>query len=120
MAQRIVDIFEMVDVQVHQCDVRAMPTGERDCLRQPVYQQRPVWQACERIVRRHVRYLRCAQLGRVLHGLGPDDRDHQPFVGLAQLNLDQQVLVGAELQRSVTLLQRVFLQRDVRFSCCGG
>ena len=110
MAERVVDVLEMVNVEIHQCNARVVASCQGDRLGQPVGQKGPVWQTRERVVRRHVRYLRCAQVGRVLHGLGPDDGDHQAFVGLAHLYLDQEILVGNTLRCSITLVQCMLLQ----------
>src|SRR5579872_7417165 len=49
MAQRIIDDFEAVDVEIDQSNLFAAAFGDGDCLSESVFQEGEVRQICERI-----------------------------------------------------------------------
>ena len=87
MSERIIDVLEMIEVQIHQGYFRSMTLGERDGLRQAVGQQRPVRQTCQKIVLCHIGHLRCGHYGGLCHCLCMDRSDNEPFVRFAHLGI---------------------------------
>ena len=51
MAQRVVDVLEVVDIDKHHRKPLGRPLGAADCLGNTVLHQRPVRQACECVVK---------------------------------------------------------------------
>ncbi len=82
MPERIVDVLEVVEVQIHQGDLLAMTLRQRDRLRQTVVQQRTVRQTGEKVVLGHIGHLRGGLLGGLGHRLGANRRDDELFVTL--------------------------------------
>ena len=87
MPERIVDVLEVVEVQIHQGDLLAMTLRERDRLRQAVGQQRTVRQSREKVVLGHIGHLRGGLLGGLGHRLGTNRRDDEALVRFPQLRL---------------------------------
>ena len=73
MAQRVVDFLELVEVQAEHRDQFLRPTQARSHLLQPLGEQHPVRQACQRVVVCHVldALLAAAPLGDVVEGGHP-------------------------------------------------
>ena len=77
MSERVIDAFEMVEIEVEKSKlVAAMDAGER--LAEPLVEQHAVGQVGERIVPRHVRDLDLGApaLGDVLMGRDPSAIGH--------------------------------------------
>ena len=87
MPQRVVDVLEVVEVQIHQGDLLAMPLRERHRLRQPVRQQGTVRQAGQKVVLGHIGHPQGGLLGDLGHRLGANRGDDQVFVRFPQLRL---------------------------------
>ena len=104
MAERIVDVFEVVEVEIHQRDSLAMPLPERDRLCQALPQQCSIRQTGEEIVLGHIRHLGAGVFRSLGHRMGADRRHDQALVRFPQVRLGDRARLDFGLRRVFALV----------------